>query len=314
MEAEAVPSATDTAAATPSPGGATVGLIGIGAMGRGFARNLLRAGFTVQGYDLAADRLEEFAAWGGTTVDSPGAAASGARWVVTSLPKHEHVRQAVLGPHGVAAGASPGQLLIDTSTSLPAQSRALAGSLADLGMSFIDASVSGTGATVMHKDVVVLAGGSAEDFAASQPVFDAIARRAYHLGPVGAGALGKLIINVVVVGNRLALAEGLNFGLAAGMDGDALLAILKDGPTYSRAMDLKGEKMILREYAPESTLNQSLAGTSLLLEQARAVGAPLFLTALYSQVAQVGVNLGFGDADPAAIIEALAAMSRHEEA
>ncbi len=75
-------------------------------------------------------------------------------------------------------------------------------------------------------------------------------------------------------------------------------------------MDLKGEKMIRGDYTPESTLSQSLAGTSLLLAQAQELGVPLFLTALYSQIAQAGVNLGYGASDPAALIEALRALSR----
>lgn len=290
----------------------TVALIGLGAMGRGYARHLLDAGFTVQGCDIDPTRLAEFVAWGGVATDSPADAAKGARWVLTSLPKHEHVVEVLFGPRGVRLGSHPGQLVIDTSTSLPAQSRALAAGLADAGVRFLDASVSGTGATVMEKDLVVLVGGEGGDYRDALPLFETFSRRSYHLGPVGSGALGKLIINVVVVGNRLALAEGLNFGLASGMDGEVLLQILKDGSTYSRAMDLKGDKMIRGDYRPDSTLAQSLAGTTLLLAQAQELGVPLFLTALYSQVAQAGVNLGFGPADPAALIEALKALSRQD--
>ncbi|HEX7001472.1 MAG TPA: NAD-binding protein, partial [Trueperaceae bacterium] len=86
------------------------------------------------------------------------------------------------------------------------------------------------------------------------------------------------------------------------------LAILKDGPAYSRAMDLKGEKMVSRDYRPESTLSQSLHGCELLLAEARRVGSPLFGTAVYSQVAQAAVAMGLGDLDPAALLEALLTM------
>ena len=290
----------------------TVAVIGLGAMGRGFARHLLDAGFTVRGCDLDPARLAQFVAWGGVASESPADAATGAGTVLTSLPKHEHVVDVLFGPDGVQQGSHPGQLVIDTSTSLPQQSRALADRLAAAHVRFLDASVSGTGATVMEKDVVVLVGGDSRDYLEATRLFEAFSRRSYHLGPVGSGALGKLIINVVVVGNRLALAEGLNFGLASGMDGATLLQILKDGPTYSRAMDLKGGKMVTGDYRPDSTLAQSLAGTTLLLAQAQELGVPLFLTALYSQVAQAGVNLGFGPADPAALIEALKALSRRD--
>jgi 3-hydroxyisobutyrate dehydrogenase-like beta-hydroxyacid dehydrogenase len=279
-------------------------------MGRGFAHHLLAAGYTVRGFDVAPDRLTEFASWGGVPARSAAEAARGATWVITSLPKHEQVQDVLFGQDGVSDASHPGQMVIDTSTSLPEQARDLATRLAGTGLRFLDASVSGTGATVMRKDVVALVGGSDTDFHEAHALLHSFCRRAYHLGPVGSGALGKLIINVVVIGNRLALAEGLNFGMASGMNTEVLLQILKDGPTYSRAMDLKGEKMISGDYTPESTLTQSLAGTSLLLAQAQELGVPLFLTALYSQVAQTGVNLGFGPSDPAALIEALKAMSR----
>ena len=288
----------------------SVALIGIGAMGRGFARHLLDAGYVVRGYDVDRARVAEFASWGGAPTDTAAQAARGVDWVVTSLPKHEHVRDVLFGHDCVRDGSHPGQMVIDTSTSLPEQSRALADELSEAGLRFIDASVSGTGSTVMDKDVVALVGGADADVREAEPLLRTFSRRVYHLGPVGSGALGKLIINVVVVGNRLALAEGLNFGMATGMNTEVLLQILKDGPTYSRAMDLKGEKMIRGDYTPESTLSQSLAGTSLLLAQAQELGVPLFLTALYSQIAQAGVNLGYGASDPAALIEALRALSR----
>lgn len=289
--------------------GRRVGVVGIGAMGRGYARNLLAAGFDVVGYDRDPQRTQAFASAGGRAAGSAAEAAEGATWVVTALPKHDDVREATLGDGGIAEGADPGLLLVDTSTSLPAQSKGLAAEAAARGIRFVDASVSGTGTTVLTKDVVVLAGGAADDFAACRELFEAICRRAYHLGPSGAGAMAKLMVNVAVVGNRLALAEALTFASAAGMDPEAALAVLKDGSSYSRAMDLKGEKMIRRDYEPESTLDASLHGSTLLLEQGREVGAPMFLTSLYAQVAQLGVALGHGAKDPASLIEALLHMT-----
>jgi len=291
-----------------------VGIIGVGAMGRGFAYNLLKAGFEVIGFDTEARRLEELVGWGGTAAGSASAAAHASEVLLTSLPTPEIVEQAVFGEGGAAAGAKAGSILIDTTTSLPAQSRRLAERLAERGIRFVDASVSGTGATVMERDVVLLVGGAAEDVSALGQLFGAIARRVHHLGPTGSGALGKLVINVAVVGNRLALAEALSFGIATGMDAATVLEILRDGPSASQAMEIRGEKMVRRDYTPQSTLSQSLHGTDLLIEEARRVGAPLFLTSLYAQIAQVAVGLGYGDADPAALIEAMFALSARPKA
>jgi len=290
----------------------TVGLVGVGAMGRGIAKNLGAAGFAVRGFDLSDKRLAELEEFGGQAVSSPAEAASGADWLVLCLPGHEQVVDVLFGAGAAAAAAPPGCVVIDTSTSLPEESIAVSQRLTQRGLAFVDASLSGTGATIMHKDVVALVGGSPEDVRRCAPVFDGFARAYHHLGPVGSGALGKLLVNVVVVGNRLALAESLALGMKAGMDPHALLAILKDGPAYSRAMDLKGEKMITADFRPESTLEQSLHGAELLLAQARRVGSPLFGAAVYSQVAQAAVAMGFGHLDPAALVEALLVMGGAE--
>lgn len=302
-----------SAAGTPARGassqGATVGLVGVGAIGSGFAKNLLAAGFTVQGFDLDARRLERLSAWGGRATGSPAASAEGARWIVTALPDTADVHEATLGPDGIVQGASPGAVLIDTTTSPPDASRALAAELGVRGNGFVDASVSGTGATAMTAEVVLLVGGTNEDVEACAPVFDAVARHAYHLGPVGSGALAKLAVNVAVVGSRLALAEALNFGRVAGMDQEVLLSVLKDGPAYSRAMSTRGEKMVRRDYHPDSTLAASLHSADVLLAEGHRIGAPLLLASLYAQVARVAASHGFADRDPAAVIEALILMA-----
>ncbi len=286
-----------------------VGIVGVGPMGQAFAENLIKAGFSVQGYDVDPKRVEEFKERGGEAVDSPAAVAREVRWVITSLPKSNVVRDVTLGPGSIAEGAEPGLIVVDTSTSLPQESRSLGADLAARGIRFLDASVSGTGATALEKDVVVLAGGEKADFESCRPLFEGFSRKAYHLGPLGSGAQAKLAINVAVVGNRLALAEALIFGIKAGMEPEALLAVLKDGSSYSRAMDLKGKKMIQGDFTPESRLGASVDGCALLLEQGRQLGAPLFLTSVYAQIAQAGVHMGFGDADPASLIEVLRMMA-----
>lgn len=290
-----------------------VGLIGVGAMGSGFARNLLDAGYDVVGCDRQPQRLDALVARGGTAAATPAEASRGATWVVTSLPGPDDVRAVVLGPGGIVEGAAPGTTIVDTSTSLPEHSRRLAAALDERDLGFVDASISGTGATVMTKDIVMLVGGSDTEVARCDELFRAICRRYHHLGPTGSGALAKLVVNVAVVGNRLALAEALTFGISAGMDAGAVLEVLKDGSSYSRAMDLKGEKMIRRDYEPESTLGASVKGASTLLDHGREIGAPMFLTGLYAQIAQVAVRLGYESADPASVIEALRHMGREDQ-
>ena len=284
---------------------ARVGIVGVGRMGQTFAHHLLQAGFDVQGFDVDARRMDELAGQGGTPVGSPAAAARGARWIVTSLPTSEIVRSAVLGANGIAQGAVEGAILADTTTSRPQDSERLGAELAERGIRFLDAAVSGTSAMAWKKDLIVIAGGAEEDFAACLPCFRAFSRAAYRMGPVGSGALTKLIVNLILAGNRLALAEGLVLGIKAGMEGESLLAVLQDAACGSKTMTDKGSKMLHGEYAPEGLVGIALKDSHLMLEQGRRFGAPMLLTSIWSQVLQAAAASGLAERDTVAFIEVL---------
>jgi 2-hydroxy-3-oxopropionate reductase len=285
--------------------GERVGIVGVGLMGQAFAHHLLRAGFEVQGFDVDARRMDELASQGGIAVDSPAAAARGVRWVLTSLPTSEVVRTAVLGSNGIAEGAAEGTILADTTTSRPEDSERIGAELAGRGIRFLDAAVSGTSAMAWKKDLVIIAGGAQEDFAACGPYFEAFSRKAYWMGPVGSGALTKLIVNLVLAGNRLALAEGLVLGMKAGMDGERLLTVLQDGASGSKTMIDKGPKMLRGDYTPEGLVRIGLKDSRLMLEQGSRFGSPMLLTGLCSQILQAAAARGLSERDTVAFIEVL---------
>jgi 2-hydroxy-3-oxopropionate reductase len=289
--------------------GECVGIVGIGFMGQAFTSNLLRAGFSLRGFDRDSGRMKEFQDQGGIPVSSAAEAARGARWVLTSLPNSAVVREAVFGPEGIVEGAERGLLLTDATTSRPEDSVGLAAELEDRGIRFLDAAVSGTSTMAWKKDLIVVAGGKPEDFEACRPLFDGFARAAYHMGPVGSGALAKLIINLVLDCNRLGLAEGLVLGMKAGLNMESLLVALKEGAAGSKTMDQKGEKMLKADYAPESHLTTTLKDVRLMLEQGQRFGAPMLLTSIFAQVAQIGVQTGYAQFDSSSIIEVLRGMA-----
>lgn len=285
--------------------GERVGLVGIGLMGSAFSHHLRSAGFEVRGFDTNAERLEQFRSRGGIVVDSPAAAAQGARWIVTSLPSSDIVRDVVLGRDGIAQGARSGLLIADTTTSRPQDSERLAQELDAAGIGFLDAAVSGTSAMAWKKDLIVVAGGSIEQFEACKPLFDGFTRAAYRMGPVGAGAMTKLIVNLVLFGNRLALAEGLVLGMKSGMAGDSLLEVLKDAACSSKTMIDKGPKMLVGDYSPEGQVKISLKDARLALEQGMRVGSPMLVGALWAQLQQAGYEQGLAELDSVAFIEVL---------
>ncbi len=282
-----------------------VGIVGLGLMGQAFTHHLLQAGFAVQGFDVDPKRMDEFAGRGGVRVASPAAAARDVRWILTSLPTSEIVRHVALGHEGIADGAAAGAILADASTSRPEDSERLGAELAGRGIRFLDAAVSGTSAMNWKKDLVIVAGGAPEDFEACRPYFRAISRAAYRTGPVGSGSMTKLIINLILGGNRLALAEGLVLGMKAGMDGESLLAVLQDAACASKTMADKGPKMLHGEYGPEGLVRIGLKDSYLMLEQGRRFGAPLLMTGLWSQVLQAADAAGLAERDTVAFIEVL---------
>ncbi|HBB16212.1 MAG TPA: hypothetical protein DCZ97_04135 [Syntrophus sp. (in: bacteria)] len=286
-----------------------VGIVGIGFMGQAFTANLLRAGFSLRGFDKDSGRMKEFQDQGGIAASSAAEAARGARWVLTSLPNSAVVREAVFGPGGIAEGAERGLLITDATTSRPEDSASLATELEDRGIRFLDAAVSGTSAMAWKKDLIVVAGGKPEDFEACRPLFDGFAKAAYHMGPVGSGALAKLIINLVLDCNRLGLAEGLVLGLKAGLNMDSLLVALKEGAAGSKTMDQKGAKMIYADYTPESHLTTALKDVRLMLEQGQRFGVPMLLTSIFAQIAQIGVESGYAKYDSSSIMEVLRQMA-----
>jgi 2-hydroxy-3-oxopropionate reductase len=286
-----------------------VGIVGVGLMGQAFAHHLLESGFKVQGFDLDERRLAQLHEQGGTPVESPAAAARGAHWLITSLPTSDIVREVVLGTNGVAESAGKGLILADTSTSRPEDSEKLGAELAKRGIRFLDACVSGTSAMAWKKDLIVIAGGTVEDFEAARPLFDGFARAAYRMGAVGSGAVTKLIINLILFGNRLALAEGLVLGMKAGMEGESLLKVLQDGACSSKTMIDKGPKMLKADFSPEGQVRTSLKDARLALEQGARLGAPMLVTSLWTQVQQAAYQQGLADLDSSAFIEVLRGMA-----
>jgi 3-hydroxyisobutyrate dehydrogenase-like beta-hydroxyacid dehydrogenase len=218
------------------------------------------------------------------------------------------VRDVLLGRDGAVDAAGSGLVVIDNSTIHPDASAALAALLAARGIPMLDAPVAGSSGQARRREAPVMVGGDPDLFARCRPILDALSERVRHVGPSGSGARAKLVVNLVLGLNRLALAEGLLFGLRQGLDGHALLAILKESSAYSRAMDIKGERMIEGNFEAEGKLVQHLKDVELMLEVGHAAGAPLLATALHRQLLLAGVAGGLGDHDNSAIIAVLRSL------
>ncbi len=284
-----------------------LGLIGIGLLGSVLAERLLAGGFAVLGHDLDAARLDAFRRAGGTPAADAAEIFRRCDRVLLSLPTHSEVA-ALTCAHDAAL--RPGLTLLDTTTGDPDTAEALARDLAARGVTYLDATISGSSAQVRAGTAVVMVGGERAAFDACADIFARLGCETFPTGPAGSGARMKLATNIVLGLNRAALAEGLAFARGLGLDAAQALAIMRAGPAYSRIMDGKGEKMLTGDFTPEARLSQHLKDVRLILAQGTAAGLPMTLSSAHREILEAAEAAGLGALDNSALIRVLAAAPR----
>jgi 3-hydroxyisobutyrate dehydrogenase-like beta-hydroxyacid dehydrogenase len=290
-----------------------VGIVGMGLMGQAFIQNMRKSQFMVQGFDLDPRRVDQLRELGGHPVDTPADAAKDVDCLIVSVPTSDISREVSLGANGIAEGAAEGLYVCDTTTARPEDSESLFADLAERGIRYMDSCVSGTSTMAEAGDLVVIAGGNEADFEACKPYFEGFSRAAYFMGPAGSGARTKLVINLILAGNRLALAEGMVMGEKAGLEANNLLKVLQDGACSSKTMIDKGPKMINADYSKQGQIKVSVKDSRLMLEQGQRLGSPMLLTSVMQQVLQAAYEKGYGEKDTVSFFEILRGMAGLEE-
>ena len=279
----------------------TVGLIGLGRIGLAVAERLIAAGHTVIGFDLSEDARLKLAELGGVRTARAIEVAEEADILWLALPD-DSVTVAVLDE--IESQLRPDQIIADLGTGDPLNAASLALRLSKWGVRFLDATISGSSVQVRRGDVLVMIGGEESAVGVCQRLFETFAWQVRHIGPSGRGAWMKLVTNLVLGLNRAALAEGLAFGEAVGLDPETVLAVLRDSMAYSRIMDTKGPKMVARDFAPEACLSQHLKDVRLIREAAERAGQELPLSTEHQRLLELAESLGLGHLDNSAILEA----------
>lgn len=281
----------------------TYGLIGIGLMGTALAERLLAAGKPVLGWDVAANRRAALAQIGGTCATSTHQIFSQCDCVLLSLPSHETVASVL---DNAVASIRTGQIIVDTSTGDPAAAILQAERLAERGVEYLDATISGSSQQLRDGTAVFLIGGTTDAFEKCRLLLSVLTSKAFHTGLVGSGARMKLVTNLVLGLNRAALAEGLCFARQLGLDLQQSLFLLRESMAYSRIMDTKGEKMLTGDFTPQAKLSQHLKDVRLMLQSAHEANGALPLTETHQILLERAVEMGLGELDNSAIVRAIA--------
>lgn len=292
-----------------------VGFIGLGALGAPMAANLLAQGFALTVHNRHRDRELPLAAAGARRAATPAAAAHGAAVLALCLSDDAAVVAVLLGEGGdgaaaAVAGLAPGALVVDFSTIAPQTSRAMAAALAERGVAYLDAPVTGGTEGARAGTLSVLVGGAAADLERARPLLEAVGRTITAIGPVGAGQAAKAVNQVLVAGSYAAVAEALALGQRLGLPMEEVRQALVGGAAGSWALENRGGAMLRGEFPLGFRLRLHRKDLAIALEAAAAGGLGLPVAGLVAAMEDDLIAAGHGDEDVSALARWFSAGSR----
>ena len=277
-----------------------VGLIGIGLLGSALAARLAAGGFSLLGYDPYATAMARLDALGGVRASSAVEVVQRCARCFLSLPGPAEVETVV---DTIYPSLRPSGIVLDTTTGNPATVESIAQRLKQRNVDYLDCEVGGSSRQAAAGEAILICGGDRAAFERCRNLFDAISTRVFHMGAAGTGTRMKLALNICIGLHRAVLAESLEFARANGIDPAAALEVLRAGPAFSRAMDVKGRKMIERSFEPpEARLAQHLKDVRIILQAGRDSGARLPLSGVHEELLSEAVERGWGGLDNSAVI------------
>jgi len=282
-----------------------IGFIGLGIMGQGMARNLLRAGFDLVVWNRTRSKMDALVSEGASAAGSPAELARACDIVITCVSDTPDVEAVVLGENGAIHGLREGSLLIDMSTISPKVTREIAARLAERGVYMLDAPVSGGSEGAARGTLSIMVGGEADQVSRAMPVLEAMGKTITHVGGHGAGQTVKLVNQILVVVNMLAVGEGLLFAQAGGLDLQKTLDAVTQGAAGSWMLSNRGPQVIARDWRPGFTIDLQQKDLRLVLEAADENGVPLLGTSLVFQLYRTLQQAGLGSEGNHALVKAL---------
>ncbi len=282
----------------------TVGVIGLGAMGRGIAQTLRQRGYEVLACDARAGVAAAFAAEGGVACATPAEVAARARVLVSVVVNAAQTEQVLFGPDGAAAALAPGSVFVMCSTVDPGWSVALEERLAGQDILYVDAPISGGAARAASGQMTMMTAATPAAYAAADPVLEAMAGKVYRLGDrAGAGSRVK-IINQLLAGVHIAVAaEAMALGLREGVDPAALYEVITHSAGNSWMFENRMAHVLAGDYTPLSAVDIFVKDLGLVLDAARASRFPLPLAATAHQMFLQAASAGHAQEDDSAVIK-----------
>jgi 3-hydroxyisobutyrate dehydrogenase len=286
-----------------------IGFVGLGTMGAAMAANLRRAGFEVTVWNRTPGRAADLVELGAREAPTPAAVAAASDVLVCCVSDTPDVEAVLFGDDGVASGIAPGALVIDCSTISPSATVGFAKRLADAGVAFVDAPVSGGSEGARNATLTIMVGGEPDAFERARPVLAAMGKTVTRFGPAGSGQAVKAVNQVILAGAYLGVAEGIVLALKAGLDPVAVAEALGGGAARSWVLENRSGRMIDNEYPLGFRTSLHLKDLVIALEMARGLGATLPVAGMAAQLEAGLVAQGHGDEDMSNLARSIRSLS-----
>jgi 2-hydroxy-3-oxopropionate reductase len=285
------------------------GFIGLGIMGAPMALNLVKGGHELSVYaprKLHADLDGKVA-----RLSSSAEVAKASEVIILMVPDTPDVEQVLFGKSGVAEGISKGKIVIDMSSISPMATKEFAKSINELGADYLDAPVSGGEVGAKAGTLTIMVGGEQAVFDKVKPIFELMGKNITLVGGNGDGQTTKVANQIIVALNIAAVSEALVFASKAGADPAKVRQALMGGFAASRILEVHGERMIKRTFAPGFRISLHQKDLNLAMQSARTLGVALPQTAGAAQLMNACAALGYGQMDHSALVRALEALAQH---
>jgi 3-hydroxyisobutyrate dehydrogenase-like beta-hydroxyacid dehydrogenase len=286
-----------------------VGFIGLGAMGGPMALNLAKAGFKLVVHDIDQSKTAPLRAQGAELAGNAEAVAAMVDRTILIVETTDQAESVIAGERGIIRSAKPGHIVVCMSTIDPFAARGLADRLKEKGILMVDAPVSGGTGRAQSGELSVIVGGDKEVIARCEDLFAAMGSRTFHVGPLGNGLAMKLVNNMLVQVNTVAVAEALVLGVKAGLDPQTIYEVVRVSTGASAAWELRVPRILKGDYEPGGTIDISYKDQELETAFAKRLGVPVLLANVTQQVYQMARAQGLNKQDGAAVVKIFEQMA-----
>jgi len=297
------------AVAKVEPGKTRIGWIGTGVMGRWMCQHAMSKGFKATVYNRTREKAQPLIDLGAAFADSPKAVAerSDVVFAIVGFPKD--VREVFLAANGALAGSKPGTILVDMTTSEPSLAKEIHDAAKAKGVYALDAPVSGGDVGAKNAALSIMIGGDKEVVEAVSPIFEAMGKTIVHQGGPGAGQHTKMVNQILISSNMIAMCEGLLYGYKAGLDLETVFKSVSVGAAGSKALEVLGPRILARNFEPGFYVEHFIKDMGIALAEAERMNLCLPGLGLAKQLYEAVRAQGYGRKGTHALMLALEALS-----